>query len=162
MPSGFLVGRFADGSVVRLVGHGTLMESPAFAAAVEAVFDKGTVVFDASGCTYLDSTFLGCLVGIFKSCLQVSKRRFVIAAPPDVRRRLFSTSSLDTYFDFSDACPEILGDMEEIATAKPERAVLGLHIMRCHDRLATFGGSKAADFKAVADGLAKELRGIAE
>ena len=157
MPSEFLIGRFSDGLVVRIVGCATMQESPAFRAVVEPNLDHGLVVFDATQCDYLDSTFLGCLIGIKKACELSPLRRFVIAACDATRIKLFSISSLDRYFDFVDACPEPLDHFVAIDIMKVEPDELGWHVMRCHERLADMGGRHAVAFKAIADQLAKEL-----
>ena len=70
MPCELLIGPISDGTVVCLVGRGTMCESPAFRDVAERLLDRGDVVFDASRCDYLDSTFLGCLIGLKKSCEQ--------------------------------------------------------------------------------------------
>jgi anti-anti-sigma regulatory factor len=153
----FLIGRFANGFVVRVVGRGTMQESPAFCAAVSRALDSGVVVFDANRCEYLDSTFLGCLIGLKKSCEHFLERRFLIAAAPAIRIKLFCTSSLDKYFDFVEVCPETEGQTTTVDVESPEREVLGRHVMRCHATLAEMGGREATAFKSVADGLAKQL-----
>src|SRR4051812_34311854 len=109
MRSEFLIGPSLNGTVVRLVGRGTMCESPGFRDAVTRYLDSGTVIFDATQCEYLDSTFLGCLIGLKKACENKPDRRFLIAASPANRIKLFCTSSLDRYFDFVDTCPEIVG-----------------------------------------------------
>ena len=157
MPSEFLVGRFSKGIVIRLIGRGTMQESPAFRDAAHRGMDSGVVVFDATECAYLDSTFLGCLIGLKKSSEHMAERRFLIAAPAAARIKLFCTSSLDRYFDFVDACPTILGECVIIDVEKPDRHELGRHIMRCHERLAEMGGRESAAFKAIAERLAHEL-----
>ena len=157
MPCEFLIGRGSDRLVVRLVGRGTMQESPAFRAAVEPGPHTGVVVFDATRCEYLDSTFLGCLVGVKKACEQFPECRFVIAATAATRVKLFSSSSLDRYFEFVDECPEVDGQFVAIDVQKLEPEDLGRHVMRCHERLATMGGRDSAAFKAIADQLAKEL-----
>ncbi len=157
MPCEFLIGPVSNGTVVRLVGRGTMCESPAFRAAVESALETGTVVFDASCCDYLDSTFLGCLIGLKKACEHLPDRRFLIAASSATRIKLFCTSSLHKYFDFVDTCPEILDQCATIDVEQYERDELGRHIMHCHERLAEMGGHESGAFKAIADRLAKEL-----
>ncbi len=157
MPSKFLIGHLSDGLVIRVVGCATMRESPAFRAAVEPNLDAGNVLFDATQCDYVDSTFLGCLIGIKKACELLSSRRFVIAACAATRIKLFSTSSLDRYFDFIDACPEPLDHFVTLDIEKIEPQELGRHIMHCHERLANMGGPNALAFRAVADHLANEL-----
>ena len=157
MPSEFLIGRISNGVVVRIVGHGTMQESIAFRAAVEANREASVVVFDATCCDYVDSTFLGCLIWVKKACEPTAARQFFIAASAATRVKLFSTSSLDGYFDFVDASPEPLDKFVKVDIEKLEPKELGRHVMRCHELLADMGGSKARAFKAVADRLAKEL-----
>jgi anti-anti-sigma regulatory factor len=157
MPSEFIIGQISNGIVIRLVGRGTMRESPAFRTAAERGLNSGLVVFDATRCEYLDSTFLGCLIGLKKSCEQLQESRFLIAASSATRIKLFCTSSLDRYFDFLDECPEVLDQCAPIDIEELKRDEFGLHIMRCHERLAEMGGKEAPAFQAIADRLAKEL-----
>jgi anti-anti-sigma regulatory factor len=156
MPSELLVGNTADGLVIRLVGRGTMQESLAFRAAADSN-GAGDVIFDAMQCDYLDSTFLGCLIGIKKACEQTPSRRFLIRACNATQVKLFSTSSLDKYFDFVETCPEPVGELKPIDIGALDRMTLGRHSMRCHEHLAERGGRDAAAFKSVADCLRKEL-----
>ncbi|MBX9791721.1 MAG: STAS domain-containing protein [Pirellulales bacterium] len=155
--SEFLIGQFAEGIIVRIVGRGTLQNSPAFRAVVEQSPRARVVVFDATACDYVDSTFLGCLIWTKKACETRPVRRFVIAASPSTRIKLFSTSSLAQYFDFVDACPEPLGELVKIDPQKLDLEALGQHVMRCHELLADLGGDQADAFRHVADRLAVEL-----
>jgi anti-anti-sigma regulatory factor len=157
MTSELLIGHIPDGFVLRVVGHGTLHESVAFRSVAESKLDSGLVVFDATQCEYLDSTFLGCLIGIQKACEQSPTRRFVIAASNATRIKLFSTSSLDQYFDFVDICPQVLDELKPVDIQEVDRAILGRHVMRCHQGLADRGGHEANAFRSIADRLAKEL-----
>ncbi len=157
MTSELLIGRFSSGIVIRVIGRGTMRESPAFRAAAGFGLQAGTVIFDATQCEYLDSTFLGCLIGLKKACDGAPNRRFVIAASPATRIKLFCTSSLDRYFDFIDAPPEVVAPCAAIDIENLKREEMGRHIMSCHQRLAEMGGGQSATFQAVADRLAKEL-----
>ncbi len=151
------VGPISGGTVVCLVGRGTMCESPAFREIAERAFEAGMVIFDASRCDYLDSTFLGCLIGLKKSCEQRPERQFLIAASQATRVKLFCTSSLHRYFDFVDASPEPMGKCAKFDIERPEQHDLGRHIMRCHERLAEMGGHESGAFKAIAERLGKEL-----
>ena len=151
------VGHFDKGIILRVVGRGTMQESPAFRAVVEQS-PAAVVVFDATQCDYVDSTFLGCLIWTKKACETPPARQFLIAASPATRVRLFTTSSLAHYFDFLDTCPEPLEPLVKLDVEKLDPAVLGRHVMRCHELLADLGGDKADAFRRVADRLAAELR----
>lgn len=157
MPSELLVGHVANGFLIRVVGRGTMQESPAFRAAAESNANGEVTIFDATHCDYLDSTFLGCLVGIKKACDQSPTRRFVIKASNAARIKLFSISSLDKYFDFIDNCPEPLDALQPVEIDRLDPITLGRHSMRCHQHLAERGGRDSAAFKSVADSLSKEI-----
>jgi anti-anti-sigma regulatory factor len=157
LASEFSVGRFDKGIILRIVGRGTMHESPAFRAVIEQS-PAPVVLFDATGCDYFDSTFLGCLIWTKKACETPPARQLLIAASPATRIKLFSTSSLARYFDFVEACPEPLEPLLKVDVEKLDAAVLGQHVMRCHELLADLGGDNASAFRRVADRLATELR----
>ena len=87
------VGRFDQGFLVCITGHGTMRQSAAFREFVTQCFDsqQAAVVVDVSACDYLDSTFLGCLIGLHKESLK-NGRKFLIVADQSQRTRLFATS----------------------------------------------------------------------
>ncbi len=157
MPTELLLGRLSNGRVIRVVGRGTMRESVAFRAAAETNIDGGVIVFDAMQCDFLDSTFLGCLVGIKKACEQSPTTRFFIRACDATSVKLFSTSSLNKYFDFIDSCPEPIDEFELIDIDALDAITLGRHAMHCHEHLAERGGREAAAFRSVADCLSKEI-----
>jgi anti-anti-sigma regulatory factor len=156
MKSEIYVGRVSQGFAVRVVGRGTMHESSAFRQLVEANLPRTTVVFDATQCEYLDSTFLGCLIGLQKTS-EHSPHEFLIAASPESRMKLFSLSSLNKYFDFIEPRLVPLDDFVQVDVDKLDAVALGRHIMRCHSVLAERGGSEAPAFRAIADRLAEEL-----
>jgi anti-anti-sigma factor len=156
MQTELLVGRTHDGTVVRIIGRGTMHESPAFRKLVEANLSCGPVIFDASECEYLDSTFLGCLIGLQKKSEQ-SRGRFTIAASHETQLKLFSLSSLYKYFDFVEPNFGELKNLESVDVDKLDPATLGRHVMQCHGTLADRGGREAPAFRAIADRLAEEL-----
>jgi len=159
MQTNLLTGHITSGLVIRVVGRGTMQESHAFQTAIESNIDDGVelIVFDATDCEYLDSTFLGCLIGIQKAAEQSPLRRFVIAASKAKRVTLFCTSALDRFFDFVDVCPDLLDELESIDIDQLGPVPLGRHIAGCHQRLADRGGRDAAAFRSIADRLTKEL-----
>src|SRR5687768_10917844 len=109
------VGRTGAGYCVRVEGRGTMRESPAVEEFVARSMggDPVTVVVDLTACDYLDSTFLGCLLGLHK---RFGKRagpsaadpgptpgpRFAIAADPERRRKLLGPTRLDLVLKSTD------------------------------------------------------------
>lgn len=154
-----LIGHTAHETVIRVVGSGTMQESAAFQKAAKSLLTAGTgrVVFDASDCEYLDSTFLGCLISIQKYAEASSNGDFCIAASPSKRIKLFSTSSLDHYLHFVEKAPAALDELTRLDVVHQEPDILGRHVATCHDELAERGGSESEAFRSIAERLKKEL-----
>lgn len=157
MQTQLLIGRIAQGRVVRVVGRGTMQQSVAFRDAVLPILDSELVVFDASECEYLDSTFLGCLVGIQKTANASTSGRFAIAASHEDRVKLFSLSALDKFFHFLDACPELTSELTPAGIDALDTPTLGRHVATCHASLAEQGGPEADTFRSIVERLTHEL-----
>jgi len=148
-----------EGCIVRVIGKGTLTDSPAFRAFVHRYLSgdgSRTVTVDLSDCDYLDSTFLGCLIGLHKLGGEVESRlRFFDA---DNRcQRLFSTSMLHRYLNIVSSCPEPTDDFQKIPDCELDAREFGQHVMQCHKRLAAVGGEDSRVYQSIAEHLAKEL-----
>src|SRR3954447_6125319 len=73
------------GCVIHLEGRGTMKESPAAGALANQTLagDPGAiVVMDLSACTYLDSTFLGCIAALYGRYGRDASPRFFVAGSP--------------------------------------------------------------------------------
>jgi anti-sigma B factor antagonist len=152
--------RFASGVIIRVEGSGTMSESPVLHAFAEEVLrDRGQqVIVELAACTYMDSTFLGGLVGLFKRYGVGGGNRFAIFAPEPRRRSLFGVSRLDTILPFVDEVPVSAEEgMPLEAEALTSRDELARYIVECHRRLAEIGGPEAQDFARVADAIAAEV-----
>jgi anti-anti-sigma regulatory factor len=158
----------SHGVSIRVEGAGTMQESPvihAFAERVLAEADGGAVVVDLGACSYVDSTFLGGLVSLFKRHGGKSNRpgaqpaqRFTIYAPSPVRQSLFGTSRLDRVFSFIDQLPALQAQVMPLEpSGSTSREEMGHYIVECHRRLAEIGGAEAETFGRVADAIADEL-----
>ncbi len=155
------VRRTASGVLVQVEGHGTLGQSPSlheFAVQwLEAQFRTGTVVVDLSECDYLDSTFLGCLAGLHRKYNRTVPHCFIVAAPNDKSRKLLAPTHLNEVLDVTDVCPAPIGESFVLTGPMLSTVDRGRHVMECHRLMAELGGSQAASFRSVADGLAREL-----
>ena len=146
--------------VMRVVGRGTLRESPLASDYVKRVLsDNGTqVIMDLANCTFLDSTFLGCLIGLHKSNDPEAPARFSLYTELQQRTTLFSTTMLHRLFHFVESCPSPQDQPHLVEPSQLKPHELGEHIMSCHQRLADAGGDQASAYQSVADRLARELR----
>ena len=153
------VGRFNEGVAVRVEGAGTMSESPVVHAFAEEVLKASgqRLVINLGACTYLDSTFLGGLVSLFKRH-GGDPGRYAIYAPPPIRQTLFGVSRLDKLLPFVDQLPALEGGQLPLEPGAPmSREELARYIVECHRRLAELGGECAQDFGRVADAIAGEL-----
>lgn len=157
MDSQLLMGYVPDGVVIRVVGRGTMRESPAFRAAAESALRGGRLVADMAECEYLDSTFLGCLIGVQKLAESRRGTSFAIAANQSAQIKLFSISSLDRYFDFVADSPEPTTELVTIQCDQLDQVELSRHVLECHRRLAERGGTEAEAFRRACDRLSAEL-----
>ena len=155
------VGRTATGFLVQVEGRGTLSESPAlqeFAVqSLDGPSGPSTVVVDLSYCDYLDSTFLGCLVGLHRKYNRMLPHRFRVAVSRDKSQKLLGPTRLNHLLDVTEICPEPISDVVELSGPILPTADLGRHVMECHHRLAELGGSREESFRSIADQLAREL-----
>ena len=157
MESQLLMGYVPEGLVIRVVGRGTIRESPAFRAAAETALRGGQLVADMTDCEYLDSTFLGCLIGVQKLAESRPGAAFQIAADHSAQIKLFSISSLDRYFEFLDASPEPTTELVAIECDQLDQVELARHVLECHRRLVERGGDQADVFRRACDRLSAEL-----
>jgi anti-anti-sigma regulatory factor len=153
------VGRTPGGYCVRVEGRGTFRESETAAAFAERVMDGegAALAVDLTGCTHLDSTFLGCLLEIKGRFAAGDRTRFAVAAPPETVRRLFGPTRLDRVLNVVPSAPDVAGEWSTLHAAAEGCPSIGRHVMECHRRLAQVPGPSQAAFAAIADQLSHEL-----
>ncbi|HTE49665.1 MAG TPA: STAS domain-containing protein [Kofleriaceae bacterium] len=155
------VARFSAGVAIRVEGPGTIGESPLVHAFAEEVLrDRSLrVIVNVRDCTYMDSTFLGGLISLFRRHGATGKR-FAIFAPEPQRTALFGQSRLDTVLPFVDSLPVEADEGMPLEAHGPDSAEdLTRYVIECHRRLAELGGPDAPDFAHVADALSSQLDG---
>src|SRR5437764_877285 len=102
------VARTAAGFLARVEGWGTMRESPLLQGFAGECLDRdaSSLVVDLSACGYLDSTFLGCLVGLHQRFSRGNPPRFVVAAGPEQRQRLLAPLQLHKVLKVIDEAPQ--------------------------------------------------------
>ena len=147
------------GYVVRILGRGTMLESPALSEfAIGCLANSGdSLIVDLSACEYLDSTLLGCLVTLHRRFGNADPPRFELAAADHVSERLLGPTRLVRFFHIIEEAPTTVDTSVPLQCSMPERDDLGRHIMRCHKELADLGGPESDAFARIAQRLAREL-----
>ncbi|HZK82097.1 MAG TPA: STAS domain-containing protein [Humisphaera sp.] len=153
--SALMFGRTEAGYRLRVEGRGTMPESKAAETFIdEAMTDSGqNVIIDLSGAEYLDSTFLGCLLGIYRKY----GGRVRISAPKAVTRELFGPTMLDVALKVCEDFPPIVGSYIAIPSQAMNSRDMAWHIMECNRRLAEIPGPQQNAFAAIARQMAREL-----
>ncbi len=147
--------RSNTGYLFRVVGRGTLRESPAVRDFVSGAMDDGVdVVMDLSQCEHLDSTFLGCLVILQQ---RGGPGLFQVYADEPTRHRLFGASHIERVLVFLDRLPDGVGEPVVLHTTYLDREELGQHLLHTHRKLAELGGPCAETFQRVVKRLQEEL-----
>ncbi len=152
--------RTDGGYLIRVEGRGTMRESPAVREFAAQCLDQQrelTLSVDLSACDYLDSTFLGCLVGLHRRCQHEPQIRLDVCAELGTRRRLLGATRLDKVFHCVEASPDPVGPWTPLSAPELEKRDFGMHVLECHERLSELECPSAAAFKAVAEQLAREL-----
>jgi anti-anti-sigma regulatory factor len=148
------------GICIRVEGQGTLHESPEardLAVRTLAGDPAATVVFDLSDCEYLDSTFLGCLMELYRLYGKSPTKRYFVAAEPAKRQQLFGPTHIDRLIPMLDAAPPLLGAWVDVAVEAPNKRELVRHVMECHEALATLDCPSRDLFSRIAAQMRAEL-----
>ncbi len=154
------VGRTNDGFVIRVEGRGSMHESPGLRAFVIQALETASTVrltVDLSECEYLDSTFLGCLVGLHSKFNPGGSHRLQVAGSDDKLRELFGPSGLQRILPRTTCADGAVNEWLAVPAADLDRDELGRHLIDCHRRLAAVGGPQAETFAAIADQIESEI-----
>ena len=150
------VAKGKHGFIIRVQGRGTSNDSPTLANFVRDCFsmDNTSVAVDLLGCTYLDSTFLGCLLTLQR---QGKEERFCVVADEATRTRLLAATGLDGYLKLISKAPRSLSPFLKIEPTPVSERELGQHIMEAHQALSEVPSEVASAFREIASKLKDEL-----
>jgi anti-anti-sigma factor len=150
------------GCCIRVEGQGTIQQSPAARDVAARTFEgdpRASVVFDLSACDYLDSTFLGCLMELYRQFGKGSAPppRYFIAASSDQRKKLFGPTHLDRLISTMEAPPVPRGPWHDVPEEVMEKKDLMRHVMQCHLALAEVEGPMSGAFLKIAQQIESDL-----
>lgn len=144
------------GICVKITGTGSMRESVFLKDLILRHLENSPdskVWVDLTECTYLDSTLLGCLIGISRE----AGSRLSLIVPPDVVQKLFVPAGLDRLLPIGQISPPFVNDFTEIQLPEIRESDLKSHLYECHARLAEIPGPLQPIFARIADRMKKEM-----
>jgi len=148
------------GCVIRVEGDGTMGQSPAareVALNTLGADPNAVVVFDLADCDYLDSTFLGCLMDVYRRFGRTKPQRYFIAADAETRKKLLGPTHIDRLIPTMDAAPTPCGEWVTVKTQNLSSRELTQHVMECHQALADSECPMRGVFAKIVSHLESEL-----
>jgi anti-anti-sigma factor len=115
-----------------------------------------SVFFDLADCEYMDSTFLGLIVGAHKLYNKLTGRSLVLLHVSDTCRGLLKTIGVLTIVELSDESPPFPEDMEEVkggSRASPQ------FILDAHEELSGLSEDNRKQFATLTQVLKSALGG---
>jgi len=141
-----------------IFGRGTMKQTPALTSRARQALESGQAVrVELADCSYLDSTFLGTLVGLARCAKTAPSHEFTLVAPSPECKVLIEQMGLDRLIlilppgEERDEPWEVL-QISEGPDTPP--AALQETIVRAHEHLAQAPGPAAQPFKLIAAKLA--------
>ncbi len=149
--------RTNGGYLIRVVGRGTVKESRMLRDFVQPVLKSGApVVLDLNECTYLDSTFLGCVV-ILHQQAKTQTGSFAVWAEPRVQDQLLKPCQLHQLLTFVNPLPTGISRPVVLPSVAADDAEFCQHLLEAHRALSELGGPAADTFRRIADEMARDL-----
>ena len=110
------------------------------------------VYVDLSGCDYMDSTFMGLLVGFSKRLARLGAARLVITKPTDAARGLLDGLGLTALVDIVDADLPFPEEMENVLRTKSANNEL---LLKAHENLMELSEENRKKFALLHEALKK-------
>jgi anti-sigma B factor antagonist len=171
--SKILVARSADLGFIKVVGRGSFQNSGCLKAFYQQLLKEGVrrFVVDLDACTYLDSTFLGILLGLGLKLKEIGAGLLHIlnASPRNLELlrnlgldRLISIESTSGATGARDISKSVLNgvkeeNLKEMTCETPTRAEAGPTILEAHVNLMEFDPRNVPKFKDVVEFLREDL-----
>ncbi|SRR5260221_5199513 len=161
--SKILVARSADLGFIKVVGRGSFQNSGCLKAFYQQLLKDGVnrFVVDLDACTYLDSTFLGILLGLGLKLKEAGNGLLHILNASPRNLELLKNLGLDRLINIDDSKVKLNGvaegNLEEMACPTPTRAEATPTILEAHVNLMEFDPRNVPKFKDVVEFLREDL-----
>jgi len=148
-----------DRIYIKATGHVTAAYCPELKSRCFARFDEKppvrSVVLDLSECEYMDSTFLGLIVGLAKKLKSASDRRLVLAAVSEICIGLLRTIGVLKLVDIADLEPGFPSSLDRVGRGATTTAQF---LLDTHEELSSLSEENRAKFSALSSILKDSIR----
>ena len=161
--SKILVARSANLGFVKVVGRGSFQNSGCLKAFYQQLLKDGVnrFVVDLDACTYLDSTFLGILLGLGLKLKEAGNGLLHILNASPRNLELLKNLGLDRLINVDAQRVELNGvaekQLEEVPCPVPTRTEAAPTILEAHETLMEFDPRNVPKFKDVVEFLREDL-----
>lgn len=165
--SKILVARNANLGFVKVVGRGSFQNSGCLKAFYLQLLKEGVnrFVVDLENCTYLDSTFLGILLGLGLKLKEAGNGLLHILNANPRNLELLKNLGLDRLIQIDNSRANLNGiaekQLEEMPCPIPTRAEAAPTILEAHENLMEFDPRNVPKFKDVVEFLREDLGQVA-
>jgi anti-sigma B factor antagonist len=166
--SKILVARSATLGFVKVVGRGSFQNSGCLKAFYLQLLKEGIgrFVVDLENCTYLDSTFLGILLGLGLKLKEGGKGLLHILNASPRNLELLKNLGLDRLIQIDNPRVDLNGvaakQLEEMPCPVPTRDEAAPTILEAHENLMEFDARNIPKFKDVVEFLREDLGHVAK
>jgi anti-anti-sigma factor len=159
------VGTLDDRVCVRVEGKGTHLNSPSLREFLSGMIEGGYRTFrlDLSRCTYMDSTFLGMLVGVSLQLKRVCPARITILDANARNKELFQTLGIEQFFQFENGSPAVCvceSELKSLPEANVSMEAKAEGMLAAHEALIKADERNVCRFKDVITFLKEDLERI--
>ena len=161
--SKILVARSADLGFIKVVGRGSFQNSGCLKVFYQQLLKDGVLRFvvDLDACTYLDSTFLGILLGLGLKLKDAGNGLLHILNPSPRNLELLKNLGLDRLIHIDSPRAQDTGvkdhQLEEMPCPAATRAEAAPTILEAHENLMEFDPRNVPKFKDVVEFLREDL-----
>jgi len=161
--SKILVARRASLGLVKVVGRGSFQNSGCLKTFYQQLLKDHVdrFIIDLGACTYLDSTFLGILLGLGLKLRAAGNGRLDILNASTRNVELLKNLGLDRLINIETTpageTPAVNGKLEELSCPVPSKAEAGPTILEAHETLMEFDPRNVSKFKDVVEFLREDL-----
>ena len=161
--SKILVARSANLGFVKVVGRGSFQNSGCLKAFYQQLLKEGVsrFVVDLDACSYLDSTFLGILLGLGLKLKDAGNGLLHILNASPRNLELLKNLGLDRLINIDSQHIELNGvsekSLEEMSCPTPTRSEAAPTILEAHEALMEFDPRNIPKFKDVVEFLREDV-----